>query len=359
MPMLPVSAFVALVLAYLSLRALLAGGRGLLAVFLAACALQSLAVALAAGYGITTLHPLLPVTATAIPPLAWITFRAAQFRRVSVTTDWPHLAAPLFCLFCRMFAPDTVDVIVALIFLGYGGAILLHLQQTKDLPLARIESGGRPVLVWQTLGGLLIASAVSDVLIALAYASGNADWAGWIISLFASVILLLLGALSSLPEAVGEDEAPEAALTPQDSDPGAETLTEDREILIRLDNFLAREKPYLDPGLTLQRLARRLQLPEKRLSAAINRATGGNVSRHINRWRIDHACGLIAAGKNVTDAMLDSGFNTKSNFNREFLRVTQVSPSTWMKHRQNRDETAEDLADTGGARTDEKRQTAH
>jgi AraC-like DNA-binding protein len=31
----------------------------------------------------------------------------------------------------------------------------------------------------------------------------------------------------------------------------------------------------------------------------------------------------------VTTAMLDSGFNTKSNFNREFLRVTGASPSKW------------------------------
>jgi AraC-like DNA-binding protein len=29
--------------------------------------------------------------------------------------------------------------------------------------------------------------------------------------------------------------------------------------------------------------------------------------------------------------MLGSGFNTKSNFNREFLRVTTLSPSDWMK----------------------------
>ena len=29
--------------------------------------------------------------------------------------------------------------------------------------------------------------------------------------------------------------------------------------------------------------------------------------------------------------MLASGFNTKSNFNREFLRVTGKNPSDWLK----------------------------
>jgi AraC-like DNA-binding protein len=28
--------------------------------------------------------------------------------------------------------------------------------------------------------------------------------------------------------------------------------------------------------------------------------------------------------------MLESGFNTKSNFNREFLRVVGKSPSEWL-----------------------------
>jgi AraC-like DNA-binding protein len=31
----------------------------------------------------------------------------------------------------------------------------------------------------------------------------------------------------------------------------------------------------------------------------------------------------------VTMAMLESGFQTKSNFNREFRRVTSLSPAAW------------------------------
>jgi AraC-like DNA-binding protein len=37
-------------------------------------------------------------------------------------------------------------------------------------------------------------------------------------------------------------------------------------------------------------------------------------------------------GENVTNAMLSSGFNTKSNFNREFLRVTGTNPRDWLTH---------------------------
>lgn len=340
MLMLPVPAFVAMILAYLALRTLLSGGP-LLATFLTTCALQSLGVALAVGYGISALHAILPITAATIPPLAWLTFRSALFQSVFWRDAWPHLTAPLFCLFCRLFAPATLDVVVSLIFAGYGAWLLFSLRTTQDLPLARIEAGGLPGKLWRALGWLLIASAFSDVLISLAYASGNPLWADRVVSLFASLTILLLGVLSSTPEAAGEAETAVAFSDPVETIPNIETITQDKEILEKLNGLLVREKTYLDPSLTLLRLARRLHLPEKRISVAVNRTTGGNLSRYINNWRIEHACKLMLAGQNVTEAMLGSGFNTKSNFNREFLRVTNLSPSDWTKNSQSPGNAAE------------------
>lgn len=71
------------------------------------------------------------------------------------------------------------------------------------------------------------------------------------------------------------------------------------------------------------------------VSRAINLSTGENVSRYINRLRIEHAQALLSQGQLVTEAMYQSGFNTKSNFNREFLRVTGQSPSAWKGDKKN------------------------
>ncbi|WP_248633517.1 helix-turn-helix domain-containing protein [Cereibacter changlensis] len=327
MPMLPVPAFVALVLGYLALRTLLSGGKPLLVVFLTACAVQAALVALVGGYGLDGLRPVLPVSATMIPPLGWITFQDALISRVSLRAMALHGTAPAFTLFCRVFAPETTDVVVSLVFLGYGASILLQLRARSDMPLARLDAGRVPVVIWQVLGWALIVSALSDVLIALAYATGNADWAGWIISVFSSLVLLVLGLLSGSPAASGAEEGEGEPL----SAPSPHSVAEDAGILARLDTFLAHEPVHLDPNLTLARLARRLHLPEKRLSSAVNRVTGSNVSRHINAWRIRHACRLIEDGSTVTEAMLESGFNTKSNFNREFRRVTGKAPSQWQR----------------------------
>jgi AraC-like DNA-binding protein len=94
---------------------------------------------------------------------------------------------------------------------------------------------------------------------------------------------------------------------------------------------MARERPYLDPNLTHAHLARKLRMPVKALSATINRATGENVSRFVNAERIRHAQSLLLRGETVTEAMLASGFNTKSDFNREFLRVTGQNPNDGLK----------------------------
>jgi len=330
MPMLPIPAFVALVLSYLALRAFLSEGRPFLVLFLVACALQSVLVTLVNGYNIGELRPLLPVSATMVPPLAWITFQDALVsRRQSHRFVW-QIAAPVFTLFCRVFAPETIDIIVPLVFLGYGCAILLQVQNASDMPLARLEAGRVPAVLWQGLGWALVGSALCDVLITLAFLTGNDSWIGWLITLSSSLVLLLLGMLSGSPSAMSPtEEVAQTVLPPLPED----TEKEDREIVKKLEALLARDALHLDPNLTLLRLARRLQLPEKRLSRAVNRTTDSNVSRYINAWRIRHACTRIEEGASVTEAMLDSGFNTKSNFNREFLRETGLRPSQWQSTR--------------------------
>ena len=123
------------------------------------------------------------------------------------------------------------------------------------------------------------------------------------------------------------DEA--SATQPRESTPIPHDPEADEELVARLDALLESRRLYLDPELTLARLSRALHVPAKQLSSAINRNTSGNVSCHVNGYRTREACRALEAGASVTDAMLALGLNTKSNFNREFRRITGRTPSVW------------------------------
>jgi AraC-like DNA-binding protein len=328
MLVLPIPLITSLALGFLLLHLVLKGDRPwLFTALLAACALQGVVVSLAQYYGIALLRPVQPVTAALIPPLAWVTFQTTAVRAFNPERDLPHLAVPAFTAFCVAFVPVVLDLAIPGVFLIYGLLIAYALRDGSDaVPLARLETGNRPSLIWGGVALGLILSALSDVLIGLAMWNG-VDWLKPVlVSLFTSLSLGLVGALV-LSQSVAGSQAAEPPPV-QLPDPADEQR--DADIMAQLNKLLEDESLYLDADLTLQRLARRLHLPAKQLSRAINRVTGDNDSRHVNGFRIRHACELLNAGANVTAAILESGFNTKSNFNREFLRVKGCSPSAWL-----------------------------
>ncbi len=328
---LPIPMIVALVMGFLFVRTRLAGGYPrLFSALIFFCGVQGVVISLTQYYGVSALHPVQPVTATIIPPLAWLAFQASAVRPLQARRDLLHLAAPAFTAFCVAFAPITLDFVVPGIFAGYGAAILVALWRSADgLPLVRLETGRVPALVWCIVALALILSAVSDAMIGLAFVLDMWALQPWIVSILSSVALLSIGLLLSTdlvgaPQTVGTEPV---ALEPVRAAPV--DSAQDDALMDRLDKLVRNDQLYLDPDLTLARLARRLHVPIKQLSATINRRTGENVSRFINNFRIAHACERLEAGDNVTAAMLASGFNTKSNFNREFVRVTGKAPSAW------------------------------
>jgi len=89
----------------------------------------------------------------------------------------------------------------------------------------------------------------------------------------------------------------------------------DRALLDQLDTLLRERRFYRDPDLSLARLARRLGVPARRLSEAINRVHGLNVSQYVNNHRIkEAACLLVTTDRPIARIMEDVGLPTKSNF---------------------------------------------
>lgn len=108
----------------------------------------------------------------------------------------------------------------------------------------------------------------------------------------------------------------------------------DRAMLSALDALMNEKHLYTDSNLTLARVARRLSVPVRDVSTAINRMTGENFSRYINGFRIRYAQNaLLQTQLPITEVMFDAGFVSKSNFNTEFRRIVGQTPSKYRSGR--------------------------
>lgn len=109
--------------------------------------------------------------------------------------------------------------------------------------------------------------------------------------------------------------------------------TEQQDALVlKIGQVMAEKQLYLDPELTLERLAKTLELPPKVVSTVINRRVNKNFFEYVNDFRTEQAKAIIASehnGGSMMDVMERSGFNSKSTFNRCFKRATGMTPSEY------------------------------
>jgi AraC-like DNA-binding protein len=89
---------------------------------------------------------------------------------------------------------------------------------------------------------------------------------------------------------------------------------------------------YREPELKVADLARRLQVPEQRVSRAVGQGLGErNFNQWVNRCRVQEACRLLLAhpSRSVLEISGDCGFASLGPFNRAFKAATGTTPSAW------------------------------
>ncbi|MBF9143782.1 helix-turn-helix transcriptional regulator [Hymenobacter properus] len=127
-------------------------------------------------------------------------------------------------------------------------------------------------------------------------------------------------ALPITTEPAASVAAPAPELTPE--------LLPWREKLLRL---MAEEQPWLEPELTLTELAHRLRTHPALLSKVINAGCGQNFNDFVNTYRVQEARRKLAdprfAHYSLVGVALESGFNSKSTFNRVFKKLLGQAPS--------------------------------
>ncbi|MEL7119547.1 MAG: helix-turn-helix domain-containing protein [Bacteroidota bacterium] len=102
----------------------------------------------------------------------------------------------------------------------------------------------------------------------------------------------------------------------------------------KLENYMLREQPYLDPDLNLTELAKKLKMSRTHLSETINTGFQMNFNDFINSYRVNAVKEALKSGKQEELSLLgiamECGFNSKATFNRVFKKLTGYSPTQFL-----------------------------
>lgn len=118
----------------------------------------------------------------------------------------------------------------------------------------------------------------------------------------------------------------------------ATTLLKEDEMddyIKKIVQYMDEEKPYLDADISLPELSERMNIPSHHLSRVINEKLNLNFFDFINQYRVEEVKLRIHDPQyehlSILGIAFDSGFNTKSAFNRVFKKMTGMTPSEFKR----------------------------
>lgn len=300
----------------------------LFALLIALYAVQSLLSSLRWGYGMSAATPYMILLAPLLPVAAFFAYTALS----GPQTGWRLWPVAFVVLNWMVFAiaPDLSDPIILMTYIGMGSLLLrLGYKGIDQVALSPINQAGDIRVAIYVTGATLIASGLTDIYIVYDFVWNDGRNAALVISFVQTAFVLVVGAVGM----VGRS----SKHTPQETTehlPETQVTKADNDIVLQLEHLFETEKFYRDEDLSLRRLARRIGVPDRHVSQAINRARQMSVSQFVNEFRIREACDLLRqTDRSILDISLASGFATKSNFNREFARITGQSPSLWRREK--------------------------
>ena len=111
-------------------------------------------------------------------------------------------------------------------------------------------------------------------------------------------------------------------------------LNEHRSLRIanKITQVMEEEKLYLDPSISLQKLAKHTTTSSNYISQTLNETLGLNFFDFVSRYRVEAAKRLLReTDDTIIDIAMNVGFNAKSSFYTAFKKETQQTPSRYRK----------------------------
>ena len=128
-----------------------------------------------------------------------------------------------------------------------------------------------------------------------------------------------------IQELKGPQKYEKSSLTIQDADLYASTLKK----------YMKEKKAYLDPEITLQKLAKDLSMSPFYISQVINQVMNMTYYDFLNGYRIEEAKKELSdpekKHKSIIEILFEVGYKSKSVFNKAFKDYTGITPTEFRK----------------------------
>lgn len=279
-----------------------------------------------------------PTIAMTIGPVAWLYFSSAANPEFKIRFRHGLHFLPAIAIGLELVSNIVIVDIDTAIIASYAAYSLALFWQARlgASRFSHLRNGASLVHLWLVVGAAILAlSAISEIAIAADIQRGRAisqspALLGVLIIDFVLVAYVLLAALRQPAAFEWMFTLREKTLS---QSPGTYREDEYQQCIGQLNALIQRERIHTQEGITVRVVARKIGVPARLLSEAINRIYGESYSRFMNRRRVEVAQQLLRDHANLPmiDVMFDSGFRTKSSFNREFRAVTGETPSSFRK----------------------------
>lgn len=115
-----------------------------------------------------------------------------------------------------------------------------------------------------------------------------------------------------------------------------------------LKKAMEADKLYLDPALTVNKLAEKLNINSRTISAVLNRELKKGFSEFINEYRINEVKHRILQPENshitIAGIAFECGFNSVATFQRSFKNSEQITPGQFLlKHKRSEKISAQNM----------------
>ncbi|MCX6214667.1 helix-turn-helix transcriptional regulator [Spirosoma sp.] len=112
-----------------------------------------------------------------------------------------------------------------------------------------------------------------------------------------------------------------------------------RKAIDLLTQAMQTNKLYLDPELTVEKVARHVQLPPKTVSFVMNQHLGKSFNAFVNEYRIEavkqQLISPVSQHLTLTGIAFECGFNSQATFQRAFKQLTGISPGEYASQQKN------------------------